>query len=92
MSQEQTSTDAQPTTGVAEPVSNTIQDTADNQPAKVYTQAELDAVAAEVRRKAEAKYTKKFEGIDVEKYQTFLAKKKSKKFHKPRRSQSLKNC
>ena len=61
MSQDQTSTDAQPTTGVAEPVSNTIQDTADNQPAKVYTQAELDAVAAEVRRKAEAKYTKKFE-------------------------------
>ena len=57
MSQEQTSTDAQPATGVAEPVSNTIQDTADNQPAKVYTQAELDAVSAEVRRKAEAKYT-----------------------------------
>ncbi|MEC7567628.1 MAG: hypothetical protein VYA01_01305 [Bacteroidota bacterium] len=79
MSQEQTSTDAQPTTGVAEPVSNTIQDTADNQPAKVYTQAELDAVAAEVRRKAEAKYTKKFEGIDVEKYQTFLAKEEEQK-------------
>ena len=79
MSQEQTSPDAQPTTGVAEPVSNTIQDTADNQPAKVYTQAELDAVAAEVRRKAEAKYTKKFEGIDVEKYQTFLAKEEEQK-------------
>lgn len=79
MSQEQTSPDAQPTTGVAEPVSNTIQDTADNQPAKVYTQAELDAVAAEVRRKAEAKYTKKFEGIDVEKYQNFLAQEEQQK-------------
>ena len=79
MSQEQTSPDAQPTTGVAEPVSNTIQDKADNQPAKVYTQAELDAVAAEVRRKAEAKYTKKFEGIDVEKYQNFLAQEEQQK-------------
>ena len=79
MSQEQTSTDAQPTTGVAEPVSNTIQDTADNQPAKVYTQADIDAVAAEVRRKAEAKYTKKFEGIDVEKYQNFLAQEEQQK-------------
>ncbi len=79
MSQEQTSPDAQPTTGVAEPVSNTSQDTADNQPAKVYTQAELDAVAAEVRRKAEAKYTKKFEGIDVEKYQNFLAQEEQQK-------------
>jgi len=79
MSQEQTSPDAQPTTGVAEPVSNTIQDTADNQPAKVYTQAELDAVAAEVRRKAEAKYTKKFEGIDVEKYQNFVAQEEQQK-------------
>ena len=79
MSQEQTSPDAQPTTGVAEPVSNTSQDTADNQPAKVYTQAELDAVAAEGRRKAEAKYTKKFEGIDVEKYQNFLAQEEQQK-------------
>ena len=79
MSQEQTSPDAQPTTGVAEPVSNTIQDTADNQPAKVYTQAELDAVAAEVRRKSEAKFSKEYEGIDVEKYQTFLAQEEQEK-------------
>ena len=79
MSQEQTSPDVQTATGATETVSNTIQDKADNQPAKVYTQAELDAVAAEVRRKAEAKYTKKFEGIDVEKYQNFLAQEEQQK-------------
>ena len=79
MSQEQTSPDVQTATGANETVSNTIQDTADNQPAKVYTQAELDAVAAEVRRKAEAKFSKKFEGVDVEKYQTFLAQEEQNK-------------
>lgn len=79
MSQEQTSQDVQTATGAADTVSNTNQDTADNQPAKVYTQAELDAVAAEVRRKSEAKFNKKFEGIDVEKYQTFLAQEEQNK-------------
>ena len=79
MSQEQTSQDAQTTTGVAEPVSNTNQATADNQPARVYTQAELDAMAAEVRRKAEAKYEKKFGQVDVEKYQTLLQKEEEQK-------------
>jgi len=67
MSQEQTSQDVQTATGATETVSNTSQDTADNQPAKVYTQADIDAVAAEVRRKAEAKYEKKFGQVDVEK-------------------------
>jgi hypothetical protein len=79
MSQEQTSPDVQTATGANETVSNTIQDTADNQPAKVYTQAELDAVAAEVRRKAEAKYEKKFGQVDVEKYQNFLAQEEQQK-------------
>lgn len=81
MSQEQTSPDVQTATGANETVSNTIQDTADNQPAKVYTQAELDAVAAEVRRKSEAKFSKKYEGIDVEKYQTFLAQEEQQKIN-----------
>lgn len=81
MSQETTSPDIQTATGANETVSNTIQDTADNQPAKVYTQAELDAVAAEVRRKSEAKFNKKFEGIDVEKYQTFLAQEEQQKIN-----------
>lgn len=74
MSQETTSQDVQTATGANDTVSNTIQDTAANQPAKTYTQAELDAIAAEVRRKAEAKISKKFEGVDVEKYQTLMAK------------------
>ena len=79
MSQEQTSPDVQTATGATDTVSNTIQDTADNQPAKVYTQAELDAVAAEVRRKAEAKLSRKFEGVDVEKYQTLVQKEEEQK-------------
>ena len=81
MSQEQTSPDVQTATGATETVSNTIQDTADNQPAKVYTQAEIDAVAAEVRRKAEAKYEKKFGSVDVEKYQNFLAQEEQAKIN-----------
>jgi len=79
MSQEQTSQDVQTATGAADTVSNTNQATADNQPARVYTQAELDALAAEVRRKAEAKYEKKFGQVDVEKYQTLLQKEEEQK-------------
>ena len=45
---------------------NPSQEGVENQPTKVYTQVELDAIAAEVRRKTEAKLSKKFEGIDVE--------------------------
>ena len=74
-----TSQDIQPATATAEPVSNTEQAQADNQPAKVYTQAELDAIAAETRRKTEARYAKKFEGIDVEKYQSLMAKEEEQK-------------
>ncbi len=74
-----TSQDIQPATATAEPVSNTEQAQADNQPAKVYTQAELDAIAAETRRKTEARYAKKFEGIDVEKYQALMAKEEEQK-------------
>jgi len=61
---------------------NTTQDNADNQPAKSYSQIELDAIAAEVRRKTEAKLSKKFEGIDVEKYQSLMAKEESEKISK----------
>jgi hypothetical protein len=41
---------------------------------RVYTQTELDAIAAEVRRKAEAKITKKYEGVDVEHYRSLTQK------------------
>ena len=41
---------------------------------RVYTQAELDAIAAEVRRKAEAKIAKKYENVDVEHYRSLTQK------------------
>lgn len=84
MSQETSQDTGQTATVAPDQVSNTntTQDTADNQPAKVYTQAELDAVAAEVRRKAEAKLSKKFEGIDVEHYKSLTAKEESEKISK----------
>ena len=84
MSQETSQDMGQTATAAQDQVSNTntTQDTADNQPAKVYTQAELDAVAAEVRRKAEAKLSKKFEGIDVEHYKSLTAKEESEKISK----------
>jgi len=84
MSQETSQDTGQTATVAQDQVSNTntTQDTADNQPAKVYTQTELDAVAAEVRRKAEAKLSKKFEGIDVEHYKSLTAKEESEKISK----------
>ena len=41
---------------------------------KTYTQEQLDAIAADIRRKSEVKMSKKFEGIDVEKYREMLDK------------------
>ena len=41
---------------------------------KVYTQAELDAIAAEVRRKTETKIAKKYDGVDIEKYRSLMQK------------------
>lgn len=77
-----TSQDGQTNTVAAEAVSKTQQAEAANQPAKTYTQVELDAIAAEVRRKTEAKFSKKFEGIDVEKYQSLMAKEESERISK----------
>jgi hypothetical protein len=78
-------TDTNPTATVASDEvakNDTTQASADNQPAKVYTQAELDAIAAEVRRKTEAKLAKRFDGINVEKYQSLVAKEESEKIAK----------
>lgn len=61
---------------------NPSQEGVENQPTKVYTQAELDAIAAEVRRKTEAKLAKKFEGIDVEHYKSLQAKEESERIAK----------
>lgn len=41
---------------------------------KTYTQEQLDAIASKIRKTEEAKVFKKFEGVDVEKYQTLIAK------------------
>lgn len=46
---------------------------------KVYTQAELDAIAAEVRRKTETKVAKKYENVDVEKYRAMMQKEEDLK-------------
>jgi hypothetical protein len=46
---------------------------------KVYTQAELDAIAAEVRRKTETKVAKKYDGIDIEKYRSLMQKEEELK-------------
>lgn len=46
---------------------------------KVYTQAELDAIAAEVRRKTETKIAKKYENVDVEKYRAMVQKEEELK-------------
>jgi len=77
-----TSPDNQTATVATDTVSKTEQAEAANQPAKTYTQSELDAIAAEVRRKTEAKLSKKFEGIDVEKYQSLMAKEESERISK----------
>ena len=61
---------------------NPSQEGVENQPTKVYTQVELDAIAAEVRRKTEAKLSKKFEGIDVEHYKSLTAKEESERISK----------
>lgn len=72
----------QTTTEVADQVSNTnnpSQATVESTTGKVYTQVELDAIAAEVRRKTETKIAKKFDGIDVEHYRTLIAKEENEK-------------
>jgi len=77
-----TSPDNQIATATTDTVSKTEQAQADNQPAKTYSQAELDAIAAEVRRKTEAKFYKKYGQVDVEKYPALMAKEESEKIAK----------
>lgn len=76
-----TSQDGQATTATNDTVSKTQQDIADNQPAKTYTQAELDGLMAEVRKKAEAKAVKKYENVDVEHYRSLIAQEEEKRIN-----------
>jgi len=52
---------------------------------RVYTQTELDAIAAEVRRKTEAKIAKKYEGVDVEAYRSLVQKDEQLKLEEQKR-------
>jgi hypothetical protein len=52
---------------------------------RVYTQVELDAIAAEVRRKTEAKIAKKYEGVDVEAYKSLVQKEEQLKLEEQKR-------
>jgi hypothetical protein len=79
---QKTSQDGSVGTATIDTVSKTQQDIADNQPAKTYTQAELDGLMAEVRKKAEAKYDKKYGQVDVEHYRNLLEKEESEKIAK----------
>jgi RNase P/RNase MRP subunit p29 len=81
MSQEMTSQDGTIGTATNETVSKSQQDIADNQPAKTYTQAELDGLMAEVRKKAEAKYEKKSGQVDVEHYKSLIAEEEQKRIN-----------
>ncbi len=52
---------------------------------KTYTQEQLDAIAADIRRKSEVKISKKFEGIDVEKYREMLDKEEKIELEKQKK-------
>jgi len=41
---------------------------------KTYTQEQVDAIASKIRKTEESKVLRKFDGVDVEKYQTLIAK------------------
>jgi len=46
---------------------------------KTYTQEQLDAIAAQIRKKEEARVSRKFEGVDVEHYRTLAEKEEQSK-------------
>jgi hypothetical protein len=76
MTQEPSLTDINVETTQAQPeVAKNIptEDEVSTEP-KTYTQEQLDAIASKIRKTEEAKVFKKFEGVDVEKYQTLVAK------------------
>ncbi len=49
---------------------------------KAYSQDQVDAIAAEIRRKTEAKLSKKFDGVDIEHYRSLIAKEENEKLQK----------
>lgn len=85
MSQETSQDTGQTTTEVNGQVSNTnnpSQADVDNQPTQGYSQEQVDAIAAEIRRKTEAKIAKRYDGVDVEHYRNLIAKEENEKLQK----------
>lgn len=66
----ETATAAQP----EQTKNNPSQAEAENQPAKTYTQEDVDNIMAKVKNTTEAKVLKKFDGVDVEHYRTLIQK------------------
>jgi hypothetical protein len=76
MTQEESLTDTKVETTAVQPevIKNTpSQDEVSTEP-KTYTQEQVDAIASKVRKTEESKVLRKFDGVDVEKYQSLIAK------------------
>tara|TARA_B100000686_G_C16687081_1_gene915445 strand:+ start:379 stop:1098 length:720 start_codon:yes stop_codon:yes gene_type:complete len=52
---------------------------------KTYTQEQVDAIAAQIRKKEEARVSRKFEGVDVEHYRELADKEEKSKIESQKR-------
>ena len=87
MTQEVSLTDTKVETTEVQPEvtkNNPTQDEVSTEP-KTYTQEQVDAIASKVRKTEESKVLRKFDGIDVERYQTFIAKEEQSKIAEAKR-------
>ena len=86
MTQEVSLTDNKVETTEVQPevTKNPTQDEVSTEP-KTYTQEQVDAIASKVRKTEESKVLRKFDGIDVEKYQTLVAKEEQAKLAEAKR-------
>ena len=76
MTQQESLTDTKVETTAVQPevIKNTpSQEEVSTEP-KTYTQEQVDAIASKIRKTEESKVLRKFEGVDVEKYQSLIAK------------------
>lgn len=76
MTQEASLTDTKVETTAVQPevIKNTpSQEEVSTEP-KTYTQEQVDAIASKIRKTEESKVLRRFEGVDVEKYQSLIAK------------------
>ena len=93
MTQEVSLTDTKVETTEVQPEvtkNNPTQDEVSTEP-KTYTQEQVDAIASKVRKTEESKVLRKFDGIDVEKYQTFIAKEEQSKIAEAKRKGEFEN-